>query len=176
MCSHFLFSVVVTSLEQIVPSCYKVDDGNRLITSCSNNTTTYTIHNTSLRACCDLVNNLFTLLHLLEQLVASLLAPSILLRVIICPGLANTTENKQDKRILSKSSRFLRVQQKSCRVRLIFSQHEKKEKEIREEFENEMAMKEKQLQELLSQQREVSKYPCENISSVSMTCLHPFAI
>ena len=38
---------------------------------------------------------------------------------------------------------------------MIFSQHEKKEKEIREEFENEMAMKEKQLQELLSQQREV---------------------
>jgi hypothetical protein len=41
MCSHRLFPVVVTSLEQVVISpCYTVDDGNRLATSCFNKTNT----------------------------------------------------------------------------------------------------------------------------------------
>ena len=36
-----------------------------------------------------------------------------------------------------------------------FTQHERKEQEIREEYQNEMALKEKELQELLNQQKEV---------------------
>lgn len=39
---------------------------------------------------------------------------------------------------------------------MFFAQHEKLEKAIREEFQTEMAMKEKELQELLDQQKEVS--------------------
>jgi hypothetical protein len=59
MCSHCLFPVVVTSLEQVVITLlYKVNDGNRLATSCSNKNKA--VPNKLLRACChyQLVSNL----------------------------------------------------------------------------------------------------------------------
>ena len=80
MCSYCLFPVVVTSLKQIVITCYKVDDDNSLATSCSNKT----VRNKLLYEL--VVINLLTTCYvqtisdLLEQLVASLLASSTLLQ------------------------------------------------------------------------------------------------
>ena len=46
-CSKLLCQV----WDNLLSSCYKVDDGNRLATSCSNKTTE-AFHNNLLRACC----------------------------------------------------------------------------------------------------------------------------
>ena len=57
MCSHCLFPVVVTSLEQVITLLYKVNDGNRLATSCSNKNKA--VPNKLLRDCChQIINNL----------------------------------------------------------------------------------------------------------------------
>jgi hypothetical protein len=50
MCSHCLFPVVVTSLEQVITLLYKFDDDNRLVTRCSNKNKV--VPNKLLRACC----------------------------------------------------------------------------------------------------------------------------
>jgi hypothetical protein len=83
MCSHCLFPVVVTSVEQVVSLCYKVDDGNRRATSCSNKTNT-AVRNKLLYEL--VVINLLTTCYvqtisdLLEQLVAILLTSLTLLQ------------------------------------------------------------------------------------------------
>ena len=75
------YTLVVTNLKQVkeqivitLLQSYKIDGGNRLVTSCSNKT----IRNKLLRTCChQLVNK--TISALPEQLVARLLGASILL-------------------------------------------------------------------------------------------------
>jgi hypothetical protein len=62
-CSQLLWQV----WNKLLSPCYKVDDGNRLATSCSNKTNTGSVRNKLLRACC-------------HQLVASLVASSTLLQ------------------------------------------------------------------------------------------------
>jgi hypothetical protein len=54
-CSQLLWQV----WNKLLSPCYKVDDGNRLATSCCKKTKYRLFHNTSLRVCChQLVNNL----------------------------------------------------------------------------------------------------------------------
>ena len=106
MCSHCgLFPVVVTSLEQVV---YKVDDGNRLATSCFNKTKKWCL---IVKSCYELVviNSLTTcyvqtISDFLKQLVTSLLSLSVLLQDDnnSVPDLS-TTGNKQCEQILLKS-------------------------------------------------------------------------
>jgi hypothetical protein len=85
---------------------YKIDGGNRLVTSCSNKT----IRNKLLRTCChQLVNK--TISALPEQLVARLLGASILLQLI--PDLPTTGNEQCEHALLTSCAIFARV---SCRM------------------------------------------------------------
>jgi hypothetical protein len=89
MCSHILFPVVVTGLEQVaITLLYNVDDGNRLATSCYkiNTGCAKQVATSLLSSTCEqLVTCISHLLeqlisHLLEQLVSNLLATLTLLQ------------------------------------------------------------------------------------------------